>query len=158
MHSPLTGGWEETFKNKVDSNTFYGIQLEVRSRRSNSHNQYVSERRSFDAVRLEIIQALRNFLEERLRLKDDLGDVLNSFSKDKISQLSDEQISLVQHHIVLHQTLRDLFISVTSLKLIFENQSTISTLTQQQLLQKLILLKDDTFKPLILVFSSSDSF
>ena len=97
VDSLLTGGWKETFKNKVDSNAFYGIQLEVRSRRSNSHNQYVLERRSFDAMRLEIIQALRNFLEEQLRLEDDLGDVLNSLSTDKISQLSDEQIRLVQH-------------------------------------------------------------
>ena len=70
VHSSLTGGWEETFKNNVDSNTFYGIYLEVRSRRSNSHNQYVSERRSFDAVRLKITQALRNFLEEQLRLEN----------------------------------------------------------------------------------------
>ena len=62
---------KKLLKNKVDSNTFYGIYLEVRSRRSNSHNQYVSERRSFDAVRLKITQALRNFLEEQLRLEND---------------------------------------------------------------------------------------
>ena len=81
-------------------------------------------------MRLEIIQAL-SFLEERLRLEDDLSDVLNSLLTAKISQLYDEQIKLVQHHIVPDQTLRELSISVISPKLIFENQSTISTLTTE---------------------------
>jgi len=66
---PLTGGWEETFVGKVDSeNHFFDIDLQESRRRTNSHNLYVPDTRSFAAVHTEIIQSLRNFLEERLSI------------------------------------------------------------------------------------------
>ena len=85
----LTGGWEETFVSKIDSgNKFYGIQLEESRQRTSPVNLYVPDGRSFTAIRTEIIESLRNFLDERLSIDDKVMDVVEALSPQNLSKLT----------------------------------------------------------------------
>ena len=68
-HTPLVGGWEELFLTKLKlldgQYEFLGNKLNVKDRRG-SHNIYVSDKRTIDAVRNEVIQSVVNFLNDRL--------------------------------------------------------------------------------------------
>ena len=82
---PVIGGWEELFLStiKVISHEgnesendgeeteneweFHGIKLETRTRRRRQHHLYVSDSRTIEAVRNEILLSLKNFLSERLQ-------------------------------------------------------------------------------------------
>ena len=65
-HNPLTGGWEETFLSELDEgNKFKGFALTEKERRG-TYNRYVSDRRSFDAIRNDVIPPLIYFLDNRL--------------------------------------------------------------------------------------------
>ena len=70
---PLTGGWEENFNDNLivaeeENNTIYtflGVELLNKQRRGN-HNACVFDRRSFEAIRNEVVESLINFLHDRL--------------------------------------------------------------------------------------------
>ena len=65
-HNPLTGGWKETFLSELEEgNKFKGVDLTEKERRG-TYNRCVSDRRSFDAIRNEVIQSLFYFLDNRL--------------------------------------------------------------------------------------------
>ena len=72
----LLGGWEETFNNNYndEDETFFGITLWQKERRNiRRRNQFVSERRNFNAIRFEILESLKNFMTTRLKLDNRLN-------------------------------------------------------------------------------------
>jgi hypothetical protein len=71
-HSPLLGGIEAEFERELTWNAtdhcgvYKGCQLWVKERRRKSIHLYVSDVRDANAVRFEIIQSIRNFVQTRL--------------------------------------------------------------------------------------------
>lgn len=64
--TPLLGGWESTFIGGLsEENTFHGVKLHCRGRRTKGHHSCVSDRRDYGAVRREIVFSLENFIQER---------------------------------------------------------------------------------------------
>ena len=81
---PVIGGWEELFLSTIKAVSggdeskndgeeteneweFHGIKLEPRTRRRRQHHLYVTNSRTIEAVRNEILLPLKNFLSERLQ-------------------------------------------------------------------------------------------
>ena len=51
QHEPLTGGWEETFLNKLEGqNMFFDIELQKSARQNSSHNLHAPDCHAFAAV------------------------------------------------------------------------------------------------------------
>ena len=67
---PILGGWEDRFSQSYDeeNETFFGTVLWQKERRSSRRNLYVSETRAFSAIKFEVLQSLRNFMETRLNI------------------------------------------------------------------------------------------
>ena len=104
----LTGGWEDSFVSKVDvQNKFYDIQLEVSSRRSGPTNLYVPDKRSFTAIRFEIIESLRNFLDERLSIDDEITEIVEALSPQNLSELSNEKVRSIHQLLLTYFELRE---------------------------------------------------
>lgn len=70
MATPLVGGFEELFQNTIvthgDQISFHGHELNDKRRRSETHNKYTSDKREFTAVRNDTINAVINFLQNRM--------------------------------------------------------------------------------------------
>ena len=82
---PVIGGWEELFLSTIkvilhesdesenegeeseNEWEFHGIKLETRTRRRRQHHLYVTDSRTIEAIRNEILLSLENFLSERLQ-------------------------------------------------------------------------------------------
>ena len=148
----LTGGWEETFNSKVDSeNKFYGIQLEHSWRRTNSVNLYVPDSRSFAAVRTEIVESLRNFLDERLSIDDELIDVVEALTPQNFSTISKEKVKAVQQLLLPDFELREVS---RSLSVVADTiNGTENNSTHFQLMQRLIQCDDEEYKPTIVALA-----
>ena len=85
---PIIGGWEELFlstirkishegdqlENEGEASEieweFHGMKLETQTRRRRQHHLYVSDSRTMEALRNEIILSLENFLSERLQANE----------------------------------------------------------------------------------------
>ena len=145
---PLTGGWEETFVGKVDSeNRFFDIDLQESRRRTNSHNLYVPDTRSFAAVRTEIIQSLRNFLEERLSMEDELGCVLETLRPENLSNLSKEKVKAIHQRILPDVELREVSQSLKNVADVIKGKE--ADCNQFQLMKQLILMNEEDYKATI---------
>lgn len=91
LKEPLLKGWvsvlQKETKSSVDEKGFKiyklkEIELNVRKRRTNTHNLHVSEKRDVGAVKNETIQAFDNFLKVRFDEKEEKKiEMLNKFSK-----------------------------------------------------------------------------
>ena len=97
---PVVGGWEELFLSTIKEIShegveseneweFHGIKLETpRKRRQCQHHFYVTDSRTIEAVRNEILLSLENFLSERLQT-DEWKD-LTPLAKLKVDVSDDE--------------------------------------------------------------------
>ena len=95
------------FNSKIDNdNKFYGIQLDESRQRTSSVKLYVPDRRSFSTIRTEIINSLRNLLDERLSIDDELMDVVEAFSPQNISNLSKKSVKAIQQALLPNFELR----------------------------------------------------
>ena len=81
--SPLLGGWEEAFKEKFneEENEFCGIKLWVKTRCRVEANLYVTDHRLFSAVRNESILAIKQFMDQRLKVNKNASKAFTSFTK-----------------------------------------------------------------------------
>ena len=91
---PLLGGWESAFNEDFDSigNTFHGHVLFEKERRSKKRNLFVSEERSFVAIRVECIDAMITFMSQRLHLDESFIEEIRSFCN---FEATDEQLTKV---------------------------------------------------------------
>jgi type IV secretory pathway VirB4 component len=80
---PVLGGWEDKFLQSYDeeNGTFFGRVLWQKERRASRRNFYVSETRAFSAIKVEVLQSLRNFMETRLKIDDHAKENVSSFVK-----------------------------------------------------------------------------
>ena len=142
----LTGGWEESFDSKIDSGIFFNcIQLEESRQRTSPVNLYVPDGRSFTAIRTEIIESLRNFLDERLSIEDKVMDVVEVLSPQNLSKLTKENVKSVHQLLLPDFELREVSRSLSIVADSINGAKSIST--HFQLMQWLILLDDDECKP-----------
>ena len=148
----LTGGWEEMFTSKIDDdNKFYGIQLDELRRRTSSVNLYVPDRRSFSAIRTEVIDSLRNFLDERLSIDDELMDVVDALSPQNISNITKENVKAIQQVLLPDFELREVSRSLSVVGDVISG--TDGAFTHFQLLQCLILSNDEEYRPVIVALA-----
>ena len=148
----LTGGWEEMLISNIDSeNKFYGIQLDESRRRTSSVNLYVPDRRSFSAIRTEIVDSLRNFLDECLSIDDELTDVVGVLSPQNFSKLSKENVKAVQQVLLPDFELREVSRSLSVVADVISGME--SYITHFQLLQHLIPSNDEEYKPVIVALA-----
>ena len=93
LDKPMIGGWEEALKHSMTNDgILHGIQLWQKERRAIQRNLFVSEPRSFVAIRLECIQAMRHFTESRLALDDGFSSPATLFAN---FQATDDDIRTV---------------------------------------------------------------
>ena len=80
----MLGGWEEVLaKDLVTENvksTLHNIPLWTKQRRTNASNVLVTDKRAFEAVRNDSIQALTNFMSSRLTFDKNLEQSISSIS------------------------------------------------------------------------------
>lgn len=85
LETSLIGGWVKALNKDVvetmeGNRELKGFQLIARmSKRRTDHNLYVSEKRDINALRIEINESLCNFLEERMKIDDQLIDFTQPF-------------------------------------------------------------------------------
>ena len=67
----LPGGWEEALQRDITNNNgkefLFGTELWMKDRRLPASNRYVTDKRMFSAIRNDSVQALINFMSERLQ-------------------------------------------------------------------------------------------
>ena len=80
---PIIGGWEDKFSQSYneEDGKFFGTLLWQKERRTTRRNLYVSETRAFSAIKVEVLQALHNFMERRLDIDDHAKENFSSFVK-----------------------------------------------------------------------------
>ena len=142
----LIGGWEEAFVANLDEeNKFFGIELKQFSQRTSSHHLFVSNRRDFATVRLEVILSLQNFLSDRLAIDDDeLAEAVDALRPEKFSALASDKIHLIHKKLLPDMELREVN---QSLEIAVDALLTNSTLTHFQLMKVLLQKNDDDYKP-----------
>ena len=111
----MLGGWEETFKERLNENTFCDIELWDKERRLPEANLYVTDRREFSAIRNESILALKEFMDTRLQIDKNVN-VSKSFTAFTKFAANENEIRDIHHSIAPDLSLADLAVEFQELQ------------------------------------------
>ena len=111
----MLGGWEETFKERLNENTFCDIELWDKERRLPEANLYVTDRREFSAIRNESILALKEFMDRRLQIDKNVN-VSKSFTAFTKFAANENEIRDIYHSIAPDLSLADLAVEFQELQ------------------------------------------